>query len=358
MSFRVSSFAWLLGLDMLAWSGLPAHGAPAQGQPEGRVIELSEPASSEVTTNLQQLATKQYGLKELETDPFKPAKPFKLENSLEAVTAPLIRQPSRPVVPSKKEMERRERQKNWVFMTPEELMAGPTPEEIFNLPEYGEDGQEKKKLSLVEQFYNSLDRQRNSGNNNTNSRTGGPAGWRQQPVSRDEEAPPEDAKPSGDVSEREQTLKKFFGSEADNKALAPAASRGTFSDIFGLGGNSPAPERTSEQKARMEEFKQLMGLPAFGDPRPDSFGALGGFTDPTRRPVNPMGGLDGFSGSARRNAFEAPLGAANPLFTPGGLVEVNGRSFAAPGLQFSAPKVEQPKTPPPGPAFTPPKRAF
>jgi hypothetical protein len=357
MNVKVSSFAWVPGLALLGWISLPVRSAAAEGKAAGRVIELSEPASSEVATNLQQLATRQYGLKELETDQFKALKLFNPDDSLEAVVAP-VHAPNKPAPLTKKELERRDRQKNWVFMSPEELMSGPTMEEIFNMREYGEDGQEKKKLSVVEQFYQNFDRSRNSANGNTNSHSSGPPGWRQQVVSRDEPAPSEDGKAPGEVAEKEQALKKFFGTEPEKRPLLPAAGRGTFSDIFGFGGSGAAPERTSEQKARMDGFKQLVGLPSVSDSRPDTFGTFGGFTDPTRRPGNGLGGLDAFSGGQRRSGFEAPLGMGNPLFNPGGSVEVNGRSFAAPGLQYMPPRVEQPKTPPPAPAFTPPKRSF
>ena len=131
MSFRLSSLRICCGLVVVAVISLLPCGAQTGGRQRGRSIEFSEPKSDEVTTNLHQLTSKKDGLKQLEEDLYAPLQMFTPKSSLEGVAAPLPRPPAGSVIQSKRAKELLERRKNWVFMTPEDLLAGPTVEEIL-----------------------------------------------------------------------------------------------------------------------------------------------------------------------------------------------------------------------------------
>ena len=156
MSTRLSSLRICFGLVSVAVSGLLLCSAHAGGKDRGRPIEFSEPKSDEVTTNLHQLTSKKDGLKQLEEDLYTPLQMFAPKSSLEGVAAPPVRPTTGPTIQSKRAKEMQERRKNWIFMTPEEMLAGPTVDEILKSPKYDANGREIKKLAPMEQYYRRL----------------------------------------------------------------------------------------------------------------------------------------------------------------------------------------------------------
>src|SRR2546426_4975317 len=155
MSGRSSRYCSVPSLAVQTGSLLLAGNGRAGEPPHGRPIEFSDPKSSEITTNLHQLSIKRGGLRDFEVDLTKSFQQgFSSRGSLDGIAEQQIRYYSPPpIIRFKKAKELLEREKNWALMNPEDLTRGPTPEEIFNLPEYGPDGKEKKKGSAVERFY-------------------------------------------------------------------------------------------------------------------------------------------------------------------------------------------------------------
>src|SRR6267154_1499457 len=151
MTFRLSSSA-ILAVFMIGASLFFLHNVQAGEKQRGRSIEFSDRKSSEVTTNLNQMGSKRDGLRHLEDDLGKPFQTLNPRSSLDGIFTPPMHQPSAPNIPSKRAKELMERQKNWIFMTPEDLAGAPTEEDIFKLREYDKDGQEKKKSTPLERF--------------------------------------------------------------------------------------------------------------------------------------------------------------------------------------------------------------
>src|SRR6185436_10636005 len=161
MRVRFSRFCSPAIPAVVAACSLGLGGRAAEPQ-RGRPIEFSDPRSTEIATNLNQLNSKRGGLRELEEDLFKPLQSFSLKGSLDGVEASPI-----PVTPARrpltrKEKERLEQRRNWFLNSPDDLTRGPTAEEIFNLPEYGPDGKEKSKKTPIEKYYDRLERERTS----------------------------------------------------------------------------------------------------------------------------------------------------------------------------------------------------
>ena len=146
-----------IGLMLAALAISSALGAE---QKRGRSIEFSDAKGSDDVASTNQPTSKKDGLRQLEQELLQPFQNLAPKSSLDAVMPPLSRprQGTQPVVPSKRTKEMRERMKNWIFMMPEDQIKGLTPEEIFDMPGYEADGQEKKKLSPIEKYYQQMGR--------------------------------------------------------------------------------------------------------------------------------------------------------------------------------------------------------
>src|SRR5260221_9952051 len=170
MTFRLSSSAILPVLTVGA-SLFFLDNVKAGEKEHGRSIEFSERKSDEVTTNLNQMGSRKDGLRQLEDDLGKPFQTFNPRSSLDGVFNIPMRQPNAPAIQSKRAKELIEKQKNWIFMSPEDLAGAPTEADILKLREYDKDGQEKKKSSPLESFMEKQQTERNkSGLKKTDSK--------------------------------------------------------------------------------------------------------------------------------------------------------------------------------------------
>jgi hypothetical protein len=352
MSYRLPSLRVGCVLAALACSGLSVCTVQAGGKERGRSIEFSEPKSDEVTTNLHQLTSRKDSLKQLEEDLSKSLRPFSSRSSLDGVPQAPPRQPTGPVVPSKRAKELLERRKNYPFMRPEDLLKEPTVEEVLKVPEYGPDGQEKQKVSALEQYYHRLDAKRAA-----NRKIG-------QVTDEALYGTPGKSKPAGnpvvhyelnmpaDVKESEQALKKLFGSDSTDSGSLVAPKRNPYSDIFGLG----------EERGKSKQ--SLWDLGGGSDPsRPaifgaDGIGSLAGSSDATPAPAYSPPALSGSPPAKRPEAPDAQLGAINPVFVPIGPPDVNAKMLGQTSLKPAPLKTEPAKPTVSAPAFSAPRRPF
>jgi hypothetical protein len=133
-------------------------------------------------------------------------------------------------------------------------------------------------------------------------------------------------------------------------------------DIFGLGKNMPTIAETEAkkmQKARMDEFKQLLGMPVVSASGGDSLNPLAGLGNPAGKQVSSGLPSVGGTGSALSSPFGRGSGSAQ-LGTIGNFS--SGLASPASGLAspFATPAVVDPPKPrtPPTASFTAPRRAF
>src|SRR2546423_13212075 len=92
------------------------------------------------------------GLKKLEDDLFKPFKTLSPGTSLDGVFVPPQKPAARPQ-DDQKLREKRNRDKDWVFMTPDEILGGGSDDQFSNPAGDDKKTKEQKKLSPVEQYY-------------------------------------------------------------------------------------------------------------------------------------------------------------------------------------------------------------
>jgi hypothetical protein len=328
-------------------------------------IEFSGPGDSEVTTNLNQLTSKKDTLKLLEEDLSLHLKSLTPKSSLDGVMAPPVERPTPSVIPNKKLKELLERRKYWYIMNPEDITSAPSAEEMFKLPEYDKNGEEKKKKTPLEKYF---ERQRNSDGLMQDSKEKQP-GSRKRFKTREEQDNDEDLPDS--IAKTSKSLKTLNESNSSNNVLSPLSRQDTFTDVFGLEKSRPselsAPQ-IAAQKARLEEFKQLLNFsPTLGASPGEQADSLRGVND--LRTGAAAGGYDTLPNPLRFDAtkpFASPLTA--PAITPatafsppvalGGLPDVTPKVFAPGGSLPPPPRIDPPKPTAPSPIFGVPQRKF
>lgn len=360
MSCRSASFSFGLVLVALSLGGLWLCRAAAADRPPGKTIEFSEPKSPEVLTNLNELGSRKDSLRQLEEDLYRPLQGFSPRSSLDGVFAPPARPPGAPVIQSKRVRELLERRKNWIFMTPEDLTMELTPEEIFKLPQYGEDGQEQKRGPSLERYYQNMERRRAGGMKPGQLAEDALLGPRKQPVPGDESGSEDDSDLPSGVRESVQRLKKL-GADSDSTALTPGPSRSSFSDLFGLGGPGSLPSQNDlERKKVLQELYGATFFSGYTLQSPMAPGLLDASPPGQFNPANglPGSGLMGGSSTVRPAGYDPLLGTVSPTYVPSSPQDLNARVLNAWNPDFVPPKPEPPKTAPPAPTFLAPRRQF
>ena len=339
MSFRLSSPRICLGAATLAVGGLLVCDAQPQRQAAaGGPSSFPCPESDEVTTNLHQLMSQPDGLKQLEEDLYKPPQ------SLDAGEFAGWRGRFRParaatsVIQNKRVKEMLERRKNWVFMSPEDLLAAPTVEEILKAPELGPDGQEKKELPAMEHYYQRLATKRSAADNPSQTKNEELFGSPGQSKPRDELAVQDDSNLPSGLKESAQALKKLFEPGSSDSPFAQGAAHGSLSDTFGLGDNTLSKEqmrRTRSTWTNIAPWWTRVGIrppwpsrQSAGQPR--RYGSPQGTAGPPWRP----------SGTTPARGLEAQADVLNPMLGPAALPDVNAQALGQTRPAPALPKVE------------------
>lgn len=257
-----------------------------------------------------------------------------------------------PPIQSKKVKEMIDRRKNWMFMEPDELVAGPTTEEILGVSKQDEEGEESENLSVLARYYERLERaaagETNSVKESSNSRRDSERerDWRDKEKSddlriKDSSQPVFSGSNERGSSERDETLKNMLGAEAASKVFAPSKS-GLFSDVFGL--NAKAPQAV-DKSPQMTEFMQLLKTRAPSAP-PTDFGSA--FGAPAARSPLP--------GSAFGSGFSPKESPVFGTIAPPAAADFSTKAPAS-SLAPALPAYEPPKLQPP-PTFSTPRRKF
>jgi hypothetical protein len=137
--------------------------AQAGGNQQGEKIQFSDvpTPSPVVVSNLNKLAPSEGSFKQVKEDLFRPFGSLDPRNSLiDNALNPPLPVPQRPVQApmSKRTLEMLDKRRNWAFTSYEELYAPQDEVErrMFGIKEYGADGLEKKSVSAVDKYYDSL----------------------------------------------------------------------------------------------------------------------------------------------------------------------------------------------------------
>jgi hypothetical protein len=349
MIFRLSNGV-VLALAVFGMSGLFIWSAAAQDAATGP-LESSEPNIAAASTNQTQQTGPRRPNKRVLKEIDKPMKGFSLNGSLDGEPAPSIPyQPKRQVIPNKRLQEIMERRKEWIFMRPEDFTSGPTPEEIMNLPEYGSDGQEKKKLSPMERFFQDFGQKpRGSSTNSGLGSKSSASGLGSQDD--DDKSLPEGIRES---AKKLRGLLGTGGTGTDNTGGTPEHS--VLSDIFGLGSDTDlTPAQIKEHKEYMKQYQDLLNGPR---PLPTG-GSLSGLA-PTPTSPDPAGLLGNAYGPLRPPGYDPAIGGVNPTYVPSAPSDLNSRVLSQwnPMQNYSTPAPQGPAPQPFSPIVQFPRRKF
>jgi hypothetical protein len=359
MSFRFSSLQIWLAAATVLLSGVLAGNAQTGRKERGRPIEFSLPKSGEVTTNLHELTSKKDSLRQLEEDLYKPLESFRPESSLDGVVAPPPRTPSAPPIPSKRVKELLERRKNWVFMSPEDLVSAPTVEDVLKTPQVGPDGQEKKELPSLERYYDRLSTKRVQPDNPLQPKSEDLFGMPSKSKSPDERVPHEDLIIPSGVRERAEALNRLVESDRSEGRFSRVATHGDLSDTFGFGNQPVSKEQTQEHKKLMDDYRSIVD-PSWHPPAvataENLMSTLG--AEAASSAGKPAVGLPSSLSPAPLTALEEQMNVTSPQLGPAGLLNVNAHALGQTRPTPVLPTSDPTRVPPPAPTFAVPKRAF
>jgi len=348
MSCRLSNSQCRLAVAACAlMAGLYSQGQPAPAQTPATAT------NSHSNSQFRRYIPKNDPLKQLEEDLFQsfqsmpPSGP--LDETMSGQPQPAA---SHPI--SKKAQMLEERRKNWAFMTPEELMGVTTPEEMANPAGDGKDGDQKKPLSLIEQYYQ---RQEHPEKLTSKSDQAEPFGIEKKRSAKEDSLLSGDKK-WGDRPANGKRLNSFPGeNDFDGQThfdsdLQPGVLNqpSTISDVFGLRHAEPTPEELLVHKARMEEFQRILNANWHV-----SDTALPTAPGKDLVPPNGPGGLPFVL--RPDDPYAASLGIASLM---GGANDPlkNLNAPTLPGTGSTLPKTQPQSLTPPTPNFTAPRRQF
>jgi len=327
--------------------------------------ELKDPTpATPVSTNAApQPAARRDTLKELENDL---VKPFKQLTPGTRINQPLGRSllQSRSSAPTKRERELLERKKNWIFlMEPDNLSSGLNEKEIFRMKGLSPEDQEKEKLSPMERYYQNLQRH-SSSSTGANKNDDGSSLAPVSPTSPRNLGEDGDERLPAFVRETARTLRKLsnaeVGAESQSKEGGRPKSNGSsiFSDIFGSGSKIPSHSEVEAQKARMDEYRQIVGGPTVSPTSPNSLNPVSSLINTKPQPVAPYLGIVNTSSSSPQQTGPVQSGTIGGFRIPGSIPDLAVKSLPMPSLTPEVPKYEQPKVTPPNPTFSAPRRVF
>lgn len=353
----------LCGLVLAGLALSVAPTAPAQQPPSkrGRAIQFSETRSDVVSSNVNELRTKRPSLKQLEQEL---KKPFELLNpdadpANRLTTPPLRHTP--PPARTKQMKELLEKRNEWIFLEPEDYGSGLTPEEMLNLPEYGPDGELKKRKTALERYYDNLDKAQADARVAATNRARADEVFGSR--SKDEET--EDSQNLGFANEpglgnNERTGKSLAPGELPAFSLAAPEmfTTGGFADAFGFGRSEriePKSDRSRSIEARNQEFKKLLEMGS-SSPLNQDAGAINSlisppFSTPSLLKSRNLGTLPGAG-------LSSTLPPNPTSLSPSPVMPSVAVSPALPAWQTTPAPVEQPRKVLPPPTFQIPQRKF
>jgi hypothetical protein len=356
MCFNASRFI-LLAAAVSAAAELGICGVRAdEKKPE---TESLGSRSGNVITNSSSFKPKQNGLRQLEQDLFRPFETLAPKGSLDGAFVPSMPapQPAAPSVQSKRAKELLERRRDWVFETPDEILAGVSSDDKSNRRDQDKEGDDKLKLSPLERFYDRLYNKEKKGPTQKGHKRDLLSDSRKSGLLSDDSEADDDADLPFGIRETQREMKKLLVPRDRKEDSSTEPSRSGFSDIFGLGKNTRSREEIEMQKQRMDRYKELVGLPVTPRQETDPLKQFRDLVGISRRSPGLFPTMDTLRGLPQQNIFGVQSGST-ALMPNTSLLPEGATIHTTPSLAPALPKIEPPKTLPPPVTFGAPRRAF
>ncbi len=347
LSFMIRAAVTLIALG----SVLPLVGQ-AGDAPRGRPVEFSAPRSSEGATNLNQVTDSATRLRQFEQELFKPTVSLSPNGSLGGVPAPVV-PPTVRVVPSRQDQEQADRRKNWVFTNPEDLMAVPNVQALSKSPDSDKQQAENLKLSALEQYFlGTLNQQKKPNHKSSKDVFQDSVGEDLEDLNATDKNLPES------VRESEAQLRKLLKPANGMAGSAGSPQSAVAANIANEKNSLLYANPADAHKALMEEYRQMLGLPA-GNPSVKEMykQLLAGPESPSKPLPTTLPELTANSSAAKPDNLDVQFGAVPGIPT---LPDPNyNKALTVPTAPSTAVKLEKPvpvNLTPPVPTFTAPKR--
>jgi hypothetical protein len=351
----------LLAAGIFALAGLGICSVRADDAKGKQPSESLAAKSSSISTNLPAAKPNQNGLKQLEQDLFKPFETIAPKGSLDGgyvlQQSPESSAPP-PAIQNKRLKDLMERRRDWVFESPEEILDTATTHDAMNARENGKESSENSKLSPLERFYERLyNKDTKESTRKGSKRDEYFNSLKPANLSNDAEGDDDSDLPLS-IRETQREMRKLLAPKERNGNSADNPDRIGFSDVFGLGKNSQSRQDVEMQRERLDRYKELVGLPVAPrletDPLKQYRDMIG--VSPRTSGLQPTkDSLGTFGGLPQQSLFGVSGAAFSPIrgLLPDG-AEVHTDTSLAPVL----PKIEPPKSLPPSPTFSAPRRVF
>ncbi len=160
MSRGFLKFTWPTLLVGALFVAAPLAYGPESPPKRGQAILFSDPKSGVMASNAMQSATEKPALKNLPGDSKKSFEAFNSEDSLSGALMPMAQPAPPPMISSKRVKALIEKRKDWVFLSPEEIVGVQSAEDALQASEYDADGKEKGKAKPVQRYRERLDKSR------------------------------------------------------------------------------------------------------------------------------------------------------------------------------------------------------
>jgi len=347
----------LLAIAVLTVAGLETPRARGDEKKTEARPDTSEQKSSVPPTNSPSFKPKQNGLKQLEQDLFRPFETIAPQGSLDGAFVPPMPE-TRPATSSvqNKRKELMERRRDWVFETPEEILAGPSTDDLINGRDNEKKSDDKSNLSPLERFYERLYNKDKKEITRKGKKRDDLYDSQKPTTPSDKTDTDDDSDLPFSVRETQREMRKLFAPKERKGDSTAEPGRNSFSDVFGLGKTTRSREEIEIQRERMDRYKDLLGLPLTpkfeNDPLKQFRDIVG--TSPRNAFVSTM---DSSGSLPQQSLFGSQpataIGAPNTSFLPEG-----AQVHTTPSLAPVLPKLEPPKSLPPPVTFSVPRRQF
>jgi hypothetical protein len=326
----------------LAVLGLLNAATAFAGEQKGQKIEFSDPAANSVSaTDLDNVESTPSRLKPVERDSFRPSDFFQPQNN-----SPIhFRPPPQPQL-DKRTLELLQKRKNWAFTDAEFLSPNSNLEDLMGMKQEGQEGLQKKSLSPMEKYYESLD---------SNKKLAKPLGEETLQVNPAREFVATNGIPYWQQGADSVLKKTFSGEDSNPFAMQPANSVA----IFG----SPAFIQAKQDKAQqqhMEEFRKLLEHTSTSPTANPYFNQAGFAQQQPNQGANSTGLPGNIQPTQPHNTLNPFLGVATaPTFHSRTTMDPTAKALGLPDPSWLQKPDPAPKTPPPSAFAAPlPKRAF
>lgn len=358
MSVRRCSLGRWIVPAVLGLAGAMLFPGPAAAR---QAVQPAANAASGSRTNNGSLNPRKDSLLELERRLSGAFRDLNPKSSLEGVMAPpspTVSPPPQTMVRDPRADEKLDLRKNWIFMKPEDLLKSQSAEEVFNVPEFDSDGQQKKKLSALDRFFESLGPKSSRNDKEKDGSSGKDPFASLDPRrenSKDMNLEDKESRLPSGVKASAEALRKLVSGDTEISPLSGSSLRGVLAEDPKLGPRTLSDRLRAPANPWVQEYKAM--LQTMAGPQPKTVDLANPLGDRTGKAVGYVPGMD--SMLPARDSLARQVGVVAGQLNPTPLPDVNAKTLNEWNPMYVEPKAEPTRRlAPPTLSFDAPRRKF